>query len=172
MSDNTAANLLINRLGETQAVTAYVRGIGDDVTRLDRMEPDLNVFVPGDLRDTTSPAAMISTWEAMLLGSALTPESHAQLAAWMRLGGVTGGLIRASVPPDWTVADKSGGGQYYTRNLVAMITPPNRARLVCRHLRVGHRGKLDDERFRDQRDWCRNYRGAQEPQVDLDAAKR
>ena len=46
MSDNTAANLLINRLGETQAVTAYVRGIGDDVTRLDRMEPDLNVFVP------------------------------------------------------------------------------------------------------------------------------
>ena len=114
-------------MGETQAVTAYVRGIGDDVTRLDRMEPDLNVFVPGDLRDTTSPAAMISTWEAMLLGSALTPESHAQLAAWMRLGGVTGGLIRASVPPDWTVADKSGGGQYYTRNLVAMITPPNRA---------------------------------------------
>ena len=127
MSDNTAANLLIDRLGGTQGVMAYLDRIGDPTTRLDRKEPDLNIFVPGDRRDTTSPAAMLATWDAMLLGDGLSPASRAQLAEWMRHGGVTGPLIRASTPADWEVADKSGGGRHHTRNLVAMVTPPGRA---------------------------------------------
>ncbi len=126
MSDNTAANLLIDRLGGVQEVTAFARRIGDEVTRLDRKEPDLNVFVAGDPRDTTSPAAMLRTWEAMLVGNALTPSSRAQLGEWMSLGGVTGTLIRAQTPRDWKVVDKSGGGKDHTRNLVAMITPRGR----------------------------------------------
>lgn len=126
MSDNTAANLLIDRLGGVQEVTAFMRHIGDDVTRLDRKEPDLNLFVAGDPRDTTSPAAMLKTWEAMLLGNALTAGSRAQLVEWMSVGNVTGKLIRASTPGDWKVVDKSGGGKDHTRNLVAMITPPGR----------------------------------------------
>ncbi|MDZ4392063.1 class A beta-lactamase [Cypionkella sp.] len=127
MSDNTAANLLINRLGGPQEVTAFLRRIGDSVTRLDRSEPDLNLFDPDDPRDTTSPAAMLSTWEAMLLGEALPAESRAQLTDWMSHGGVTGALIRASMPTGWQVADKSGSGEGYTRNLVAMISPPDSA---------------------------------------------
>lgn len=128
MSDNTAANLLIDRLGGPQEVTAFLRRIGDSVTRLDRSEPDLNLFDPDDPRDTTSPAAMLSTWEAMLLGDALPAASRAQLADWMSHGGVTDGLIRASMPSGWHVADKSGSGEGYTRNLVAMISPPDSAR--------------------------------------------
>lgn len=127
MSDNTAANLLIDRLGGTNEINAFLREAGDTVTRLDRMEPDLNTFSPGDPRDTTSPAAMLSTWNHMLLGGGLTSTSGAQLAEWMSYGGVTGALIRTSVPEDWLVLDKSGGGQEYTRNLVAMITPANKA---------------------------------------------
>lgn len=127
MSDNTAANLLIDRVGGPAAVTHFLREIGDMVTRLDRTEPELNLFAVGDPRDTTSPAAMVSTWEALLLGDVLTPASSAQLAQWMRLGGVTGALIRASTPPDWVVMDKSGGEADYTRNIVAMVTPPDRA---------------------------------------------
>lgn len=127
MSDNTAANLLIARLGGPQEVTAFLRRIGDSVTRLDRSEPDLNIFDPDDPRDTTSPAAMLSTWEAMLLGDALPAASRAQLTDWMRHGGVTGALIRASMLSGWQVADKSGSGEGYTRNLVAMISPPDSA---------------------------------------------
>ncbi|MFH5773781.1 class A beta-lactamase [Paracoccus sp. NGMCC 1.201697] len=125
-SDNTAANLLIQRLGGPAGVTAFLHGIGDQVSRLDRMEPELNTLTPGDLRDTTSPAAMIATWQKMLQGDALTPDSRRQLADWMRPGGVTGALLRPSVPKGWDVADKSGSGRN-TRNIVAMLTPPGRA---------------------------------------------
>lgn len=127
MSDNTAANLLIDRVGGPRAVTAFLRSIGDEVTRLDRMEPELNLFVPGDPRDTTSPAAMATTWQALLLDNVLTPASRGQLAEWMRHGGVTGTLIKTSAPPDWIIMDKSGGGRDFTCNLVAMVVPPDRA---------------------------------------------
>lgn len=127
ISDNTAANLLIARLGGPQEVTSFLRGIGDQVTRLDRTEPDLNLFDPADPRDTTSPAAMTATWQAMLLGDALSPAARAQLTSWMSQGGVTGELIRASTPEGWQVADKSGSGEGFTRNLMAMISPPDRA---------------------------------------------
>lgn len=126
-SDNTAANLLIARLGGPQGVTSYLRRIGDSLTRLDRIEPELNVFTPNDPRDTTSPAAMVSSWQAMLLGDGLTPTSRQQLTEWMSHGGVTAKLIRSSTPKGWLVSDKSGGGRQHTRNLVAMITPPGHA---------------------------------------------
>lgn len=126
MSDNTAANLLIDRLGGPESVTAFLREIGDPVSRLDRREPEMNTFSPGDPRDTTTPAAMVSTLEAMLAGDALSPESRAQLVDWMSHGGVTGALIRASTPEGWLVADRSGSGNY-NRNVVAMVTPPGRA---------------------------------------------
>lgn len=129
LSDNTAANLLIKRLGGPQAVTAYLRRIGDTETRLDRMEPALNRFVSGDPRDTTTPAAMLATWDKMLLGDGLSPASQTQLIAWMEPGAVTGELIRTSLPTGWRIADKSGGGRTHTRNIVAMITPPARAPL-------------------------------------------
>jgi beta-lactamase class A len=125
MSDNTAANLLIDRLGGPQSVTDFLRRIGDPVSRLDRREPDINTFVPGDPRDTTTPAAMVATLQAMLTGDALSLRSRAQLEDWMSPGGVTGALIRASTPEGWRVADKSGSGNF-NRNIVAMVTPPGR----------------------------------------------
>ncbi|QAX28194.1 class A beta-lactamase [Leisingera sp. NJS204] len=122
MSDNTATNILIDRLGGPQAVTRFFRGIGDPISRLDRREPGLNTFVPGDPRDTTTPAAMAVTLEKLLLGSALSPVSRDQLADWMSHGGVTGNLLRADASADWQVLDKSGSGSH-TRNIIAMVTP-------------------------------------------------
>ena len=126
MSDNTAANLLVRRLGGPQAVTAFLRGIGDDVSRADRLEPELNNVAAGDPRDTTTPAAMVRDWRVLLLGDALAPSSRRQLSAWMSRGGVTGALLRAHAPENWQVADKSGAGER-TRNIMAMVTPPGRA---------------------------------------------
>jgi beta-lactamase class A len=125
MSDNTATNLLIDRIGGPESVTAFLREIGDPVSRLDRREPELNTFTPGDPRDTTTPAAMVATMETLLTGDALTPQSRAQLVDWMSGGGVTGALIRASTPEGWHVADRSGSGDF-NRNIVAMVTPPDR----------------------------------------------
>ncbi|MEO0910602.1 MAG: class A beta-lactamase [Pseudomonadota bacterium] len=125
LSDNTAANLLIERLGGPQAVTDYLRSIGDDVTRLDRMEPELNNFNADDPRDTTSPEAMVSSWKKVLTGDALSSNSRNILKDWMSHGAVTGKFFRAFLPGDWKISDKSGGGRKYTRSLVAMITPSN-----------------------------------------------
>ena len=46
VSDNTAANLLVELLGDPPAVTAFARTLNDIVTRVDRLEPDLNSIHP------------------------------------------------------------------------------------------------------------------------------
>ena len=59
LSDNTAGNLLLDSFGGPAGLTAYLRSLGDSVTRLDRREPTLNENKPGDPRDTTTPLAML-----------------------------------------------------------------------------------------------------------------
>ncbi len=127
MSDNAAANLLIAQLGGPQEVTGFLRKIGDPDTRLDRLEPDVNRFVPGDPRDTSTPTGMLISWHALLLGDALSDASKAQLADWLRHGSVTGQFVRAHAPEDWGIWDKSGGGRHHTRNLIAMVQKPDDA---------------------------------------------
>lgn len=123
-SDNTATNILFDRLGGPEQLTAFLRSIGDDVTRSDRIEPELNMFSAGDPRDTTTPTAMIGTLRAILVGDGLSGPDQEQLAEWMRPGGVTSDLIRPAVPEGWDVVDKSGSGNN-TRNLIVMLTPPS-----------------------------------------------
>jgi len=126
MSDNTAANMLVDHLGGPEAVTQFFRDMGDTASRLDRREPELNTFSPGDPRDTSTPATMADTLRHLLLGGALTGASSRQLSDWMSHGGVTGKLLRAEAPADWQISDKSGSGSH-TRNIIAMLRPEGRA---------------------------------------------
>lgn len=129
-SDNTAANLLVARVGGPAAVERWLRGTGDDVTRVDRVEPDLNEATPGDERDTTTPAQFAVDLRALLVGDALDPADRALLVDTMR-GTTTGaGTIRAGVPGGWTVADKTGTASYGVRNDVGLVTPPSGAPIV------------------------------------------
>ncbi len=130
LSDNTAANLLLSSMGGPQAVTKFVRGLGDPVTRLDRIEPDLNVGHAGDLRDTTTPNAMLATLQKLLLGDRLSSASRAQLAAWMRACRTGIDQLRSGIPADWTAGDKTGSGAGDETNDVAVLLPPNRAPVV------------------------------------------
>ncbi len=128
-SDNTAANLLMKTLGGPAAVTAFARTLGDIEFRLDRWEPELNTAIPGDFRDTTTPAAMAHSLQRLTLGEVLTPLLRAQLLGWLR-GNTTGNTrIRAGVPASWQVGDKTGTGDYGSTNDVAILMPPNRAPL-------------------------------------------
>lgn len=130
-SDNTADNLLLALLGGPAGWTRYARSLGDGVSRLDRIEPELNAGTPGDPRDTTSPAAMVRNLEAVLLGKALSQGSRARLESWMLDSPVTGALLRAGLPATWRVADKSGAGDNGTRNDIAMIVRPGGAPLLA-----------------------------------------
>jgi beta-lactamase class A len=129
-SDNTAANLMIRLLGGPGSVTAFARSIGDPQFRLDRWETALNDAVPGDPRDTSTPAAMMTDLRRAALGNLLGSPQRDQLVAWMR-GCRTGlGRIRAAVPADWVVADKTGSGEYGTANDIAVAWPPGSAPVV------------------------------------------
>lgn len=109
-SDNTAANVLMRRFGGPSELTRFWRSLGDEASRLDRYEPELNVIPPGTELDTTTPAAMAATTAALVHGNALTFESRAVLKAWMT--EVKTGLdrVRAGFPPAWESGDKTGTG--------------------------------------------------------------
>jgi len=129
-SDNTAANLLAEKLGGPAAVTRFFADLGDKVTRLDRSEPELNSAVPGDMRDTTTPLAVSETLQKLTLGAALTPASRAQLLQWMRDDRVADALLRSVLPAGWTIADKTGAGEYGSRSIVSVVWPKNGRPLI------------------------------------------
>lgn len=128
VSDNTAANLLLASLGGAVAVTAYARSLGDDVTRLDRGEPRLNVA--DGVLDTTTPGAMLGDLQSLLLGQTLSEASRRQLIAWLSATTTGMHLLRAGIPPAWRVGDKTGRGPRFETNDVAIVWPPGRQPLL------------------------------------------
>ncbi|MFF1358081.1 class A beta-lactamase [Streptomyces sp. NPDC058297] len=123
-SDNTAANLVMRRIGGPAGVTAFARSLGDSVTRLDRWETDLNTNIPGDRRDTTTPAAMTGDLRALVLGDALHPLDRGQLTRWLVENTTGDKRIRAGLPTGWRVGDKTGSPAYGGVNDVAVAWPP------------------------------------------------
>lgn len=123
-SDNTADNLLLRLIGGPAGWTRYVRWLGDQVSRLDRLEPALNSAIPDDPRDTSTPAAMVGALDTVLLGKVLSEASRSRLEAWMLDGKVSSNLLRAAVPEGWRVGDKSGSGELGTRNDIGILLPP------------------------------------------------
>jgi beta-lactamase class A len=129
-SDNTAGNLLMKILGGPLAVTAYARSIGNTEFSLERWETELNSAVPGDLRDTSTPAAMAHSLQTLVLGDALPAPQRKQLGDWLR-GNTTGAKrIRAGLPVGWQIGDKTGSGDYGTANDIAVIWPPERKPII------------------------------------------
>ncbi|MGW2859541.1 class A beta-lactamase [Streptomyces sp. NPDC001205] len=123
-SDNTAGNLVLGRIGGPEGMTRYYRALGDAVSRLDRWEPDLNVWKPGEQRDTTTPAAMGRDLARTSLGSALVPADRARLNSWLRATVTGNERIRAGLPKDWTVGDKTGTSDAYgSANDIAVAWP-------------------------------------------------
>lgn len=130
VSDNPAANLLLAQLGGPAELTRFLRGLGDEVTRLDRIEPDLNENRADDPRDTTSPRAMADTAARLLTGDVLKPASRERLIGWL-ITAETGLMrIRAGLPSDWRAGDKTGTGASGAVNDVAIAWPRGRAPIV------------------------------------------
>lgn len=127
VSDNTAANLVMETLGGPAGVTAYARELGDRTFRLDRRETELNLR-SGDL-DTTTPRAMARTLQKLVLGRALSAVIRLKLDGWMRASVPGAKRLKAGLPVDWIVGHKTGGGPDQTNDL-AVARPPGRAPIV------------------------------------------
>lgn len=142
-SDNTAGNLLIEMVGGPTGLEASLRELGDATTSVDRTEPGLNSAVPGDVRDTTTPQALATTFAGYVLGDVLPPPDRRLLEGALTRSTTGAGLIRAGVPGTWQVGDKSGTASYGTRNDVAVVRPPGRDPLVIAVMTTG--GSPDTE---------------------------
>lgn len=146
-SDNTAANLLLAWIGGPAGLTRFVRSLGNQITRLDRTEPELNSAVPGDPRDTTSPAAMLETMEKLLAGSTLSALSRTQLTTWLE-GNKTGmARLRAGVPANWRAGDKTGTGAHGALGDIGIFWSPQKPPiLIAAYLMEGNGSAGDRER--------------------------
>ncbi len=129
LSDNTAGNLLLASFGGPAGLTAYARSLGDQTTRLDRIETALNEGLPGDPRDTTSPVAMLGTMHRLLLGDALSAASRERLTGWLVANKTGDKRLRAGMP-GWKVGDKTGTGGNGSANDIAIVWPTGRAPLL------------------------------------------
>jgi beta-lactamase class A len=129
-SDGTAANLLMRDLGGPARLTAYLRGLGDGISRMDSYEPELNGNRPQDPRDTTTPRAIATDYRELVLGDALTTDDRALLRDWLERNTTGAERIRAGLPKGWRVADKTGTGDYGRANDIAIVWPPRTAPLV------------------------------------------
>jgi beta-lactamase class A len=127
-SDNAAGNMLLHRIGGPQAITAFARSIGDDRSRLDRFELELNSAIPGDPRDTSTPEAIGGGYRALLTGDVLAAPQRQLLEDWMR--GNQTSAMRAGLPPGWTSADKTGAGDYGSTNDVGIAYGPDGQRAL------------------------------------------
>ena len=160
-SDNTAANLILQTLGGPNGVTQFARSIGDKITRLDRMEPELNRWTPGDERDTTSASAMCDDLRQLLMGELLSKESKSRLDGWLQRNETGAALVHAGVPNGWRVGDKTGRSGNGATNDVAVIYPPDGAPIF---LAIYTFGGSDEQRSAAiasvARDICRLFRPA------------
>jgi beta-lactamase class A len=143
-SDNTAGNLLLDTIGGPVGLTKFARSTGDETTKLDRKEPDLNSAVPGDERDTTSPAAMCASMQRLVLGNVLSESSRHQVEDWLQHNETGSLMIRAGVPKTWTVGDKTGRCGNGATNDVAIIRPPGDPPIVVAIYTIGSRSSADD----------------------------
>ena len=131
LSDNTAGNLILDSFGGPAALTAFARSLGDQASRLDRMEPELNEHDgPGDERDTTTPGAMAESTRKLLFGDVLSRASRDQLAAWLITNKTGDTRLRAGFPADWLVGDKTGTNRSGTANDIGVAWPSSRGALI------------------------------------------
>ncbi|MGF1703276.1 class A beta-lactamase [Photobacterium makurazakiensis] len=129
-SDNTAANIVLQHIGGPQGVTKFLRSTGDEVTQLDRIEPELNQARADDVRDTTTPNAMNETLHRILFEDVLTKDSKKQLKSWMQGNTVSDSLLRSILPQGWSIADRSGAGGHGSRGITAVIWTQKREPLI------------------------------------------
>ncbi|MBM7837144.1 beta-lactamase class A [Alkalihalobacillus xiaoxiensis] len=129
-SDNTAANLVFNEIGGPAGFKEALRAIGDDITEPERMETELNDVNPGETRDTSSAKALAESLYAFSLGDALDEERQTLLNDWLIHNTTGDALIRAGVPDNWIVGDKTGSASHGTRNDIGILWPPDEDPIV------------------------------------------
>jgi beta-lactamase class A len=138
-SDNRATDLLMETLGGPAAIDSWLRAHNLSGMRVDRTiarllsdRRDLN-----DIRDSSTPAAMLGLLRVIDRGSALKPESRHLLLDMMHRCATGSNRIRGILPPGAKVEHKTGTLSGYTGDVGYLTTPEGRRIAVAFFARGG-----------------------------------
>lgn len=107
LSDNTATNILINRLG-MENINAGIQRLGLKETKLRRRMIDLEAARQGN-ENVSTPREMMALLEKVFRGSALDAPHTQEFLRILRLPKDTyQSDFRRALPPDLAIADKAG----------------------------------------------------------------
>ena len=145
-SDNPAANILIREMGGIEVLRQFYRDIGDETTRVDRLEPDMNLL-DGD-KDTILPMQSVRNIERLFLSetSPLASENQRLLLEWMVATPTGLDRIKAGTPAGWTVAHKTGTGGYGPVNDIGILYPVSGAPITVAAYLHGSPSSTPDQR--------------------------
>lgn len=130
-SDNTAMNLLVKELGGLKEINSFAQAIGNTTFRQDHGWPEeAKSGGDGNLDDSSTPKDMAESLEKLALGKVLGEAQQKLLVDWLQQNATGNHRIRAGVPKDWVVGDKTGTGDYGTTNDIAVIWPQGCAPIV------------------------------------------
>ena len=109
VSDNRAANCIFALTGGPEALTAWLRELGDNTTSVDDIEPAINQWHWGETRNASTPEAITATWLA--IDRRLAEPARAQWHAALASNKTADQLLRAVLPEVYGVGDRTGAGQ-------------------------------------------------------------
>lgn len=137
ISDGVCANMLMARSGGPPALTAFLRSIGDTVTRVDHYEPALDRVPSGGPADSTTPAAMAATLQKVVLGDVLSDRSKTLLTRWL-IGNQTNPRLRGGLPESWRIGNKTGhSGRDMAGDIAVAWSTPDTPIVVAVYTRGG-----------------------------------
>jgi beta-lactamase class A len=124
-SDNRATDLLIATLGGPAAVDGWLRAHKLSGIRVDRTIAQLLADRRDlrDVRDSSTPTAMLGLLRLIDAGPALKPESRRLLLDMMKRCATGSNRIRGILPPGATVEHKTGTLSGYTGDVGFLTTP-------------------------------------------------
>lgn len=144
LSDNTCANLLLEKVGGISVFNAFLHRIGNIDMTLAHNEPLLNYSHYGDRLDTAKPIQYTQSLKNLLTGNRLSENSKKQLITWLANDKVADDLLRKYLPKDWHIGDKTGTGDE-SKNIVAVIwNAQGEAYFVSLFITQPHDGKSND----------------------------
>jgi beta-lactamase class A len=138
-SNNQSTDRLIATLGGPAAVDGWLRAHRLSGIRVDRTIAQLlgDRRDLRDIRDSSTPIAMLGLLRLLDSGSALTPESRQTLMSLMRRCATGSNRIRGILPPGATVEHKTGTLNGYTGDVGVLTTPEGRRIAVAFFARGG-----------------------------------
>jgi len=121
---STDPNMIIKKVGGLEEINQFARSISNSSFKLKHYESYLNSN-PKFEDDSSTPRNMGLSLENLLLGHILSDDKKDLLITWMRNNTTGYKRIRAGVPLGWSVADKTGSGDFGIANDIGIAWSPS-----------------------------------------------